>query len=198
MIKRILLTSVLAAVHLTASASIEFSAVEQERSLEGVKYKLLFFKDNGSTIWYQPPRGWSVSGGAAGLKMTPPGLSQAQGEIAQAPLPAPQAFDAEAMKALQQKTLASVPAGSEKVAVVSDEKNPFTVNGHQTYAVTVSYHAFNQDFLMSVLYLNLPDTQLSFRAVARVEDFEKVHRAMRASLVSWQWRPDVPARTASN
>ncbi len=197
MMKRILLTSVLAAVHLTASASIEFSPAEQERSLEGVKFKVLFFKDNGRTIWYQPPRGWSVSGGSAGLKMTPPTLSQAQAEITQSPLPAPQTIDAEVMKALQQKALASLPAGSEKAAVVSDEKNPITINGHQTYAVTVSYHAFNQDFLMSVLYLNLPDTQLSFRAVARKADFEKVHSAMRGSLVSWQWRPDAPALTAS-
>jgi hypothetical protein len=101
------------------------------------------------------------------------------------------------MKALQQKTLASVPAGGEKVAVVSEEKSPVTVNGHQTYAVTVSYHAFGQDFLMSVLYLNLPDTQLSFRAVAQKADFEKVHGALRGSLVSWQWRPDAPALTAS-
>lgn len=197
MIMRILLTLVLAAFHFTASAAIEFSVAEQERSLEGVKFKLLFFKDNGKTIWYQPPRGWSVSGGAGGLKMTPPGLPMAQGEIAQSPLPAAQSFDAEVMKALQQKTLASIPAGGEKAAVVSEEKSPITVNGHQTYAVTVSYHAFGQDFLMSVLYLNLPDTQLSFRAVARTADFEKVHGAVRGSLVSWQWRPDAPALTAS-
>jgi hypothetical protein len=197
MITRIFLTCALAALHLTASAAIEFSAAEQERSLEGIKFKLLFFKDNGKTIWYQPPRGWAVSGGGAGLKMTPPSLPLAQGEIAQSPLPAPQSFDAEVMKALQQTTLARVPAGGEKATVVSEEKNPVTVNGHQTYAVTVSYHAYGQDFLMSVLYLNLPDTQLSFRAVARNADFEKVHGALRGSLVSWQWRPDAPALTAS-
>jgi hypothetical protein len=197
MITRILLTCALAALHLTANAAIEFSAVEQERSLEGIKFKLLFFKDNGKTIWYQPPRGWTVSGGGGGLKLTPPSLPQAQGEIAQSPLPAPQAFDAEVMKALQQKTLANLPAGSEKATVVSEEKSPVTINGHQTYAVTVSYHAFGQDFLMSVLYLNLPDTQLSFRAVARAVDFEKVQGAVRGSLVSWQWRPDAAALTAS-
>lgn len=194
MISRIFLTCVLAAVHLTASAAIEFSAHEQERALEGVKFKLLFFKHNGKTIWYQPPRGWSVAGDSGGVKMTPPGLAQAQGEIAQSPLPAPQPFDAEMLKALQQKALASLPAGSEKVAVISEEKSPIRVNGNDTYALTLSYQAFGQEFMTSVLYLNLPDTQVCFRATARKQDFEKVHGAVRGSLISWQWvdRPASP------
>ena len=194
MISRTLFTCLLAAVHLTASAAIEFSANEQERSLESVKFKLLFFKHNGKTIWYQPPRGWSVAGNAGGIKMTPPNLAQAQAEIAQSPLAAPQPFDAEVMKALQQKALAIVPAGSEKTVIVSEEKSPIKVNGNDTYAVTVSYQAFGQQFLTSVLYLNLPDTQVSFRATAPKQDFEKVHGAVRGSLISWQWvdRPPSP------
>lgn len=195
MISKIFLTCVLAAVHLTANAAIEFSTTEQERALEGVKYKLLFFKHNGKAISYQPPRGWSLAGDAGGVKMTPPGLAQAQGEISQSPLPAPQPFDAEVMKALQQKTLASVPPGSEKAAVVAEEKSPIRVNGNETYAVTVSYQAFGQEFLMSVLYLNLPETQVCFRAIARKQDFEKVHGPVRFSLLSWQLidRPNTPA-----
>ncbi len=41
---------------------------------------------------------------------------------------------------------------------------------------------------MSILYLNLPDTQLRFRTLARKEDFEKVHAAFRGSVFSWQWK----------
>lgn len=187
MIPRILLTSALAALHLTANAAIEFSTSEKEHVLEGIKFRVLSFKDNGKTIWYEPPRGWSVSGGGGGLKLTPPGLAQAQGEIEQSPLPAPQPFDAEAMKALQQKTLASVPAGGEKAALVSEETSPLKVNGHETYGVTVSYQAFGQDFVMNVLYVNLPESQLRFRTTARKQDFEKVHGAMRHSILSWYW-----------
>jgi hypothetical protein len=188
MISRTFLTCAVAlALQLTANAAIEFSTTEQERSLEGIKFKLLYFKDNGKTIWYQPPRGWSVSGGAGGIRMTPPGLAQAQGEIEQSPLPGPQPLDADTMKALQQKALASVPAAAAKPIFVSEEKSPIKVNGNETYAVTVSYQAFGQEFLMSVLYLNLPDTQVRFRATARKQDFEKVHGAVRSSIVSWQW-----------
>lgn len=192
MISKTLFTCLLAAVHLTASAALEFSTAEQERSLQGVKYKLLFFKDNGKTISYQPPRGWSVAGDGGVLKMTPPNLAQAKGEITQSPLPAPQPFDAEVMKALQQKALASVPPASEKVVVVSEEKSPIKVNGNETYAVTISYQAYGQEYLMSVLYLNLPDTQVSFRATARKQDFAKVHGTVRLSVLSWQWT-DRPA-----
>ena len=191
----------MAAAHFTANAAIEFSATEQERALEGIKYKLLFFKDNGKTISYEPPRGWSVSGGGGGLKMTPPALVQAQGEIAQSPLAAPQPLDAEVMKALQQKALASVPPGGEKVVVVSEGKTPITVNGHETYAVIISYQAFGQEFLMDMVYLNLPETQVCFRATARKQDFEKVDGAVRSSILSWQWvRPkasDASPMTAS-
>ena len=119
--------------------------------------------------------------------MTPPNLAQAKGEITQSPLPAAQAFDEEGIKALQQKALASVPPASEKVAVVSEEKSPIQVNGNATYAVTISYQAHGQEYLMSVLYLNLPDTQVSFRATARKQDFAKVHGTVRLSLLSWQW-----------
>jgi hypothetical protein len=179
------------ALSLNANAAIEFSTTEQERSLEGVKFKVLYFKDNDKTILYQPPRGWSVIGTGATIKLAPPSLSQAQGEIEQSPLPKPQLFDPETIQALQQKALASVPAGSTKAAMVSDEKSPLAVNGHDTYAVTVSYQAFGEEFMMSVLYLNLPDTQVRFRAVARKQDFGQVHGAIRASVISWQWaRPN--------
>lgn len=39
----------------------------------------------------------------------------------------------------------------------------------------------------SVPFMNLPDTQLTFRFLSRKPDFEKLHRAFRASLCSWQW-----------
>jgi hypothetical protein len=188
MIARILFTCLLAAACATVQAAIEFSSKEEEGSLEGVKFRLLYFKESGKTIGYQPPRGWTVSGGGAGLKMTPPNLSQAQGEISQSPLPAPQLFNEETTKALQEKALASVPQSSEKVALVSEEKSPLKISGKETYGVTIAYSAFGQEFMMNVLFLNLPDTQVCFRTTALKRDFEKVHGAMRGSLLSWQWR----------
>ena len=61
------------------------------------------------------------------------------------------------------------------------------LNQNHTYEVIVSYQAFGQEFMMAVIYMNLPDTQVRFRSVARKDDFEKVHTAFRRSLFSWQW-----------
>jgi len=189
MIRKTFLIGLLAiGLQLTSGAAFELSTSEHETSLEGIKLKQLVFKDKGRTVWYQPPRNWTISGGAAKIRMTPRELTFAQGEVEQSPLPAPQKFDEELMKTLQEATLASVPPTSQKVTLVSAETNPLMVNGHQTYAVTVSYQAHGQDFVASVLYLNLPDTQIRFRTTARKQDFEKVHAAVRRSIFSWQWK----------
>ena len=79
-------------------------------------------------------------------------MSQARAEIEQSPLPVPQVFDEPTMKALQEKVLASVPKGSQDVTLVSEQKDPVTLNGHETYEVTVAYKFYGQDFQISVLY----------------------------------------------
>lgn len=169
-------------------AAIDFTPVPTEFMFSGVKFQQLLFKDNGRTVSYTQPRGWSYSGGAAKIRFTPPDVPQAQAEIEQSPLQAPQKFDDETKKALQQKTLAALPPDSANVTVVSEEMNPLLVNGNDTYAITVAYQAYGQEFVTSVLHLNTTDTQLRFRTTARKADFEKVHAAFRGSVFSWQWK----------
>ena len=188
MIRTAVLVCALALLHHLATAAIVFSTQEQEQLLEGVKLKQLLFKDGKKTICYQPPRGWTVFGGSAGIRLVPRDLAQAHAQIDQSPLSEPQNFDPEVISALQRTTLASVPPESQKVALVSEEINPLLVNGHQTYAATVSYEAYGQEFITSVLYLNLPDSQVRFRTTACKRDFAKVHGAFRSSIFSWQWK----------
>ena len=182
-------TCALLLLHVSANAGIDFTATEVERTLSGIKFKQLVFQQDGKKIGYQPPRGWSFTGGGSRIKFIPPEIAQAQGEIDQVQLSAPQSLDEETMKTLQRKTLESVPADSRQVTLVSEEKNPLLINKNETYEVTVSYQAFGQEFQMSVLYMNLPDTQVRFRTTARKADFEKVHKAFRGSIFSWQWLP---------
>lgn len=182
----LLLASVLGAI--SVQAGIDFTPTTSERELEGMKFKQLNFKDNGRRVTYEQPRGWNYSGGGASIKFTPPELPQAQAEIDQTPLQAPQNLDEETMKALKAQVLASVPKESQNVVLVAEEKNPFRINQKETYSVTVSYAAFGQEFQRSVLFLNLEDAQLRFRVTARKSDFEKVQKAFRGSLFSMQWK----------
>jgi hypothetical protein len=170
----------------TALAAIDFTPVVVEQSLEGIKFTQLLFYEGRNKMAYQPPRNWSYAGSPTRLRLTPLSVNQAFAEIDQTPLAAPQKFDEATWQLLQQKTLSGVPAGSQHIAMVAEEKNPIVVAFHETYEVTVSYEAFGQAFMTSVLYLNVADNQLRFRVVARKADFDQIHKAFRASIFSLQ------------
>jgi hypothetical protein len=171
----------------SAFAGIDFTPTTGERTLEEIKFPQLFFHENDRKISYEQPRGWTYTGDSSRIKFTPPNVPQAFGEIAQAPLPKPQNFDDETIKLLQDQVIHSLPGDSHDVVLVSAEKNPLMINGRETYEVTVAYQFYGERYQQSVLFMNLPDTQLTFRFLSRKPDFEKLHRAFRGSLSSLQW-----------
>ena len=183
----LLLLSTFALAAPFAQAGVDFNASTSERMLAGIKFQQLNFTENGRRITYEHPRGWAYSGAGSRIRFTPPGLTQAFAEIDQTPLPAPAPINEDVAKALQQAALASIPPDSLTPALVSEAVNPFRVNNHETYEAVLSYGAFGQEFMMGVIYVRLPDTQLRFCTVARKADFEKVHEAFRSSIFSWQW-----------
>lgn len=170
-----------------AFAAIDFTPTTGEWVMEGIKSPLLYFHDNDRKISYVQPRGWTYTGDASRIKFIPPDVSQASGEIGQAPLPASQNFDEPTTKLLQDKVLHSLPGDSHDALVVGAEKNPVMINGHDTFEVVVEYQLYGERYRQSVLFMNLPDTQLTFRFVSRKPDFEKLHQAFRGSLCSLQW-----------
>ena len=186
--KHIWLVAALTSGIATAYAGIDFTPTVTQREQAGISFQVLNFKENGRTITYEQPRGWTPAGGGAHIRFTPPGLNQAFAEIDQVPLTAPQNFDEPTTKALREKALVSVPPDSHGVTVASEEMNPVVLNKNQTYEVIISYQAFGQEFMSGIIYMNLPDTQVRFRTVARKPDFQNVHDAFRASLFSWQWK----------
>jgi hypothetical protein len=180
-----------------AQAGIDFTATTGERELCGIKFPQLVFHENRRKITYEQPRGWTYSGDGSRIRFTPPNITQAQAQIEQSPLVTPQPFTEEVKQALQLQALQSVPPNSVNVAVLPPEEASVTFYGHETYEVVIDYEAGGQRYTSSVLYTNLPDTQLRFRVSARKSDFEKVHTAFRASLGSWRWASPPAAVTAA-
>jgi hypothetical protein len=172
----------------SARAAVDFTPVTGERVLDGIKFKQLVFQQGARKITYEQPQGWSYSGSSSRITFTPPQISQAEACIEQSPLPAPANFDEPTIKLLQERVLALVPPNSVNVNIVSTEKNPLLVNQHETLEITVSYENAGLAYTRSVLFLNLPDTQLRFCVSARKTDFDKVHKAFRGSIFSWQWK----------
>ena len=185
--KRTALLLLLLTLRYGAQAAVDFTAAESIREQDGITFPELIFHQDGHKITYEAPRGWSHSGGGSEIRFTPPALSQAQATIEQSPLITSQAFDDATVKLLQQKMIESIPTGSTNVKIVSEEKNPLTPNGYDTYELLVSYENYGHAFTASTLFLNMPDTQLRFRVTARTEDFDKVYGLFRRSLYSWQW-----------
>jgi hypothetical protein len=184
---RILLAILYLAILAPARAAIDFTPVGGQRELEGIVFKQILFHQDGWVISYEQPRDWTVTGDSASVKLAPPSVSQAQASIEQSPLPAPQPLDDATRAKLRAQVLASVPNGAQNVALVAEELNPLRISQQETYAVTVSYIFYGQAYGLSVLFANLPDTQLRFRVVARKADFDAVSRAFRASLFTLAW-----------
>jgi hypothetical protein len=184
---KIVLALLLALLATNARASIDFTPTTGERILDGIKFKQLIFHDNGRKITYEQPRNWKYSGGASQIVLTPSDVSQAEAVIEQSRLEKPQNFDNASLQSLQEQVLSSVPASAQNVTLISSEKNPLVINRHETLEITIAYQISGLEFQRSVLFLNLPDTQLRFRVSARTQDFEKIHNAFRGSIFSWQW-----------
>ncbi len=172
----------------SAAAAIDFTPSNGERVQEGIVFKQVIFHQDGHAITYEQPRGWNLSGDPAGMRLTPPDVSQAQVTVQQSRLSAPQVFDDATKKQLQQMVLASAPNGATNVAFVGEEESPLQIHLQPTYAVTIGYSYFGQDYGTCVLFVNLGDTQVRFRTVARKADFERIHRLFRGSLFSLAWQ----------
>lgn len=177
----------LAGLLVSAAAPIDFTPIGGQRTLDGVIFKQLIFQQDGHAIRYEPPRDWGYSGDAAGLRLNPTDISQAKATVQQVPLAAPQIFDEPTVKQLQQIALAALPPGATDQALIEEEMNPVQIHQQPTYGVTFGYKFLGQEYVANMLFVNLGDTQVRFRAVARKADFEKVWRAFRGSLFGLSW-----------
>jgi len=182
-------------IALSAQGGIDLTPVSSEFIGEGIKYQQLTFRQDKQRIEYYPPPGWSVTGTAERVRLTPPKKNFAEAAIETVPLKAPQPLDEKNMKELQQRFIASLPPTSQFVTVVGEEPNPVPLSGNPTFEVTASYQLMGEKFVTSSIFANLTDTQLVFRLTARKDDFEALHRELKRSVLSWHWVE--PAQAAS-
>jgi hypothetical protein len=185
--RQLIKTSLIFLLFSTARADLDLTPTLHEFTREGFKYRELLFKDNEKQVRYILPDRWSWRGTASSLVLTPPGKAQAEANIETAPLPIPRPFDEACVKELVQRAESSVPAESENVTIVQQEKNTVSINGNPTLEVILAYEAYGEAFRKSVLFLHLPDTELVFKLTAPKSDFEALHDTFCRSLFSWQW-----------
>jgi hypothetical protein len=156
---------------------------------EGIKYTQLAFKDGKRQVLYVVPQSWTWGGGSSQLRLTPPAtFVRASAIIEGSPLSAPQPLDEKAVAILRQEFLNTMPPGAQHVKILSEEQ-PFQLGGNiPTQEFTASYDLFGDTFVRSTVFANLSEAQLRFKFTSLNKDFDSLHRAFRASLVSWQWQ----------
>jgi len=182
------LTLVIGSALLIASARAELQLTPKvvEYKADGATLKHLEFSDAGKTVTYQSPRGWEYSGSGNQLTLRPPSKTQVEATITRVPLSQPGSFDDESVKKLVSEAVLLVPNGSEKVSVVSQEKNPLLIQGKETFLIKLSYTFFGQKYCRSILFLNRGNEQIRSQLTCREADFDSLQSAFFRSQFSWQ------------
>ena len=178
-------------------AGIDFTPTVNEYVAEGVKFQQLVFQHNKMRIEYEPPRTWIVDGDATALHLKPPQKTFAEAIVEAEPLNRAQQLDEAAQKNLEQKLIASLPAGSQLVKIEQETESPLLLNGNRTFEVIVSYQVMGEKFSRSALFANLSDVQVIFRFTARTNDFEALHSEFRTSILSWRQMEATEASAAT-
>ena len=184
---RLALLVLIAAGPATVCSALDLTPTPVEYTNEGITFRQLVFQDGDRRISYEPPQNWSHRGSAESLHLSPPNNSRGQAVIETSSLPGPAGpFDAAAVALLKQEFLNSIPATAQSVEVTSETPDALPITGARTYEFTASYQALGETYLRSTIFVNLPNVRLICRFSAPKAEFEKLYRAFRGSLLSWQ------------
>lgn len=187
--KRLALVSALIALAgtSTATAQIDLTPTANEYTAEGITFRQLSFKDGKRKVVYEPPRQWSYRGGGASLQLTPPNANRADAVIQVTELSKPQDLDEKSIATLREEFIRSLPPGSNGITMTSEECNPVSLENGTSYSFTVRYQVIGEKFSRTVVFVNLPKMQLTFKLTGRETDFERMQKQFRSSILSWHW-----------
>jgi hypothetical protein len=187
-----LLLIMIVAFAVSAHGGIDLTPSPSEYTAEGITFRQLSFTDGKRRVVYELPRQWTYRGGGSSLQLAPAKAEGADASIQVSEIATPQPFDEKLFAALKEQSLRTAPAGAQNATVISEEINPVRLERGEVYGVTISYQTLGETFHRCTLYVNLPDTRLTFRLTARKKEFESLNLLFRASVLSWHWTDQSP------
>ena len=186
--KAVGLIAVLAGAVATVSAEINLTPTRSFRELEGCKFPQLEFRDDGRKITYEAPPGWEpLLRDTHTLALVPPGKEMVSAKIKFIPTPGRLVLDAAQLQYFKDTAYQLVPREGRVLAEPTVTPNPLIFGNHPTCEVDFYFVHQSQRLRMSVLFVDLGESQLRFSLISRPGDFEDLHNAFRASWYSWQW-----------
>jgi hypothetical protein len=185
--RKLLSVLLLAFASVRWAPALDLTPTVSQYTAEGITFRQLNFQDGKRRVVYEPPRLWICRGGGTSLQLTPPKVDRADAIIQIGEAKAAAKLDDKAIAGLREQALRSVPPGSQTVTLLSEEQNPVSLENAASCAVTLSYSVLGETFVRNIVFLELAETQISFRITARKADFESVQRPFRSSILSWHW-----------
>ena len=171
-----------------ARAEIDLTPEQSVRELDGCKFPQLEFRDSGKKITYELPRGWTyLPRDKTTLALVPPGKDMVSAKIKFIPIPGTLTLDEPQLKRLKDTASQLLPPEGKILNEPTVTPNPLSLNAHPTCEIDVIFALNGQRLRMSVLFVDLGDSQLRFSLISRPGDFEDLHKALQDSLYSWQW-----------
>jgi hypothetical protein len=168
-------------------AELNLSPRREDFQLDGVKlWRLAFENGTDQKATYQPPVGWSYSGGTNELSLQPPGKTQVSVVITKIGLDRAISFAEGDREKLKQRAIEALPEGSTEIKVEEPQLNVLQISGKDTSIVKVRYRSFGEKFQRYFLLLNLSEGQLRFQLTCRERDYDELVQAFQRSLYSWQ------------
>lgn len=173
-------------------AQINLTPEYSVRELEGCKFPQLEFRDGNRKITYEAPSGWqAIVRDSQTLALSPPGKDMVSAKIKFIPTPGQLVLDESQLQYFKDTAHLLLPAESRIMVEPTITPNPVSLGDHATCEVEIYFVLHAQRMRMSVLFVDLGDSQLRFSLISRPADFEELHKAFRASWYSWQWADSV-------
>ena len=187
-INKLALITFVVCVGSAALAEINLTPTYNVRELEGCKFQQLEFRDRGKRITYELPKGWTcVATDKFALSLTPPGKEMVSAKIKFMTVSGPLVLDEVQLNHFKQTANQLLPPESTLNGEPTVTPDPLLMNGHHTCEIDILFGLHSHRLRMSVLFVDLGDSQLRFSLIARPSDFDELHKAFQESWYSWQW-----------
>ena len=186
--KSLVIVAVAACAFGTLRAEINLTPERSVRELEGCKFPQLEFRDGRAKITYEPPKGWEAAArDSSTLALLPPEKDMVSAKIKFIPVRGTLVLDEAQLKYFKDTAGQLLPAESRIMVEPTITPNPLVFNDHPTCEIDILFVLHSQRLRMSVLFVDLGESQLRFSLISRAGDFEALHKAFQESWYSWQW-----------
>jgi hypothetical protein len=166
--------------------AIDLTPAITELIEDGVTYREVSCKTPEGKVMFTLPPGWTIRGQKDRAQITGTNRSSAEAVIEATPLEKPEPLDEAAIAKFRQQVLATLPAGSTKIATVNEAQNSLMPGGNPSFEIVITYDLWGKIFQRSALLVNGPQDRFTFRFTCLKADFTPLNTNFRRSLMTWR------------